>query len=173
MLRLHRVIALLAAGLFAAGCSKDAPPAPPAAASATAASAEPTSAPEVTATASAPAAPVTGLPVREIAGAAHILVIYKGAEGAPKAITRTKEAAKARAEEALKKIKDKRATFEEAVKAYNDDPASKATNGAIGNFERNVMPPSFSKVVFDMKVDEISDVVVETPRGFHVIKRTR
>src|SRR4051812_44286175 len=46
-----------------------------------------------------------GAPTREIVGAAHILVAYKGALGAPKTITRTKEAAKTRAEEALAKLK--------------------------------------------------------------------
>jgi NIMA-interacting peptidyl-prolyl cis-trans isomerase 1 len=62
--------------------------------------------------------------------------------------------------------------FEEAAKKYSDDPGSKDLGGAIGNFERNAMPEAFSKATFEMKVGDISDVV-ETPRGFHIIKRTK
>lgn len=111
------------------------------------------------------------LPEREIAGAAHVLVSYKGAEMAPKGVTRSKDDAKKRAAEALDKIK-KGMPFEEAAKKYSDDEGSKNIGGAIGNFEKNAMPEAFSKATFGMKVGEISDVV-ETPRGFHVIKRTR
>ncbi len=131
-------------------------------------------------TALAPSAPVMlgpteappGPPPREIAGAAHILVAFKGAENAPKTITRSKEDARKRAEEALKELKKDESKFGELVKKYSDDPISKATDGRLGNFERNVMPPTFSDVCFAMKVDAISDVV-ETQRGFHIIKRTK
>jgi parvulin-like peptidyl-prolyl isomerase len=34
------------------------------------------------------------------------------------------------------------------------------------------MPKAFSDATFAMKVDTISDVV-ESPRGFHIIKRTK
>jgi parvulin-like peptidyl-prolyl isomerase len=34
------------------------------------------------------------------------------------------------------------------------------------------MPEPFSKATFAMKVGEMSEVV-ETPRGFHIIKRTK
>ena len=109
---------------------------------------------------------------REIAGAAHILVAYKGADNAPKTITRTKEDARKRAEEALKQLKADENKFAELVKKYSDDPLSKTTEGRIGNFERNAMPGPFSDACFAMKVDTISDVV-ESPRGFHIIKRTK
>jgi hypothetical protein len=159
--------ALLVLSIALAGCASDPPVPSPAASAVTAAPAA-----VVSAAPSESAAPAASVPVREIAGAAHILVAYKGAVGAAKEITRTKEAAKKRAEEALQKLKDKKTPFEEVAKTYNDDPMSKPTGGAIGNFERNAMPAAFSKAVFDMKVDDISGVV-ETERGFHVIKRTR
>lgn len=116
--------------------------------------------------------PVPEAPQREIAGAAHILVIYKGAEGAPKTITRSKDDARKRAVQALTELKKDESKFAELVKKYSDDPVSKGTDGRLGNFERNVMPPAFSDACFAMKVDAISDVV-ETPRGFHIIKRTK
>jgi len=115
---------------------------------------------------------VVSAPPREIAGAAQVLVAYKGAELAPKGVTRAKADAKRIAEEALKKIKKDSVAFEDVAKKYSDDEGSKNAGGAIGNFERNAMPEAFSKATFDLKVGEISDVV-ETPRGFHIIKRTR
>jgi parvulin-like peptidyl-prolyl isomerase len=87
-------------------------------------------------------------------------------------VTRSKEEAKRRAEEALGKIKKDKMPFEEAAKKYSDDEGSKAIGGAIGNFEKNAMPEAFSRATFALKVGDMSDVV-ETPRGFHIIKRTR
>ncbi|HVK65803.1 MAG TPA: peptidylprolyl isomerase [Polyangium sp.] len=109
---------------------------------------------------------------RQIAGAAHILIAWKGAERAPKTVTRTKDEAKKRAGEALAQVKDGKQTFEELVTKYTDDEVSKAANGAIGNFERNAMPPAFADATFAMEVGTISDVV-ETAQGYHIIKRTR
>jgi hypothetical protein len=111
-------------------------------------------------------------PVREIVGAAHILVSYKGALGAPKTILRSKEAAKKRAEEALAKLKSKKATFEQLVDDYTDDITSKPAHGGLGNFERNVFPQSFSDATFNLPLGGTSDVV-ETPRGFHIIRRIK
>ncbi|MDC0745547.1 peptidylprolyl isomerase [Polyangium mundeleinium] len=109
---------------------------------------------------------------RQIAGAAHILVAWKGAERAPKTVTRTKDEAKKRAGDVLAQVKDSKQTFEELVAKYTDDEVSKAANGAIGNFERNAMPPAFADATFAMEVGTISDVV-ETAQGYHIIKRTR
>jgi NIMA-interacting peptidyl-prolyl cis-trans isomerase 1 len=120
-----------------------------------------------TATATAPA-----VPEREIAGASQILVTYKGAELAAKTVTRSKADAQKLAGEVLDKIKTDGMPFEDAVKKYSDDEGSKRAAGAMGNFEKNVMPEAFSKATFGMPVGEISPVV-ETPRGFHIIKRTR
>lgn len=108
---------------------------------------------------------------REIAGASHILVAYKGAELAPKTVTRSKAEARKRAEEALEKLTSGKATFAELVQQYSDDP-SKIAGGAIGNFERLAMPAAFSDATFSMPVGTTSGIV-ETPRGFHIIQRTR
>ncbi len=151
------------------GCSENHPPAPAASAAASVVVAP--AAPSASAAEPTPSASEAA-PPREIAGAAHILVAYTGAELADKAVTRTKDAAKKRAAEALGKIKKDKMPFEEAAKKYSDDPTSKDVGGAIGNFERNAMPAAFSTATFAMKVGDISDVV-ETPRGFHIIKRTR
>jgi len=122
--------------------------------------------------AATPEAP-PGPPPREIAGAQQILVAYKGAEYAPKTVTRTKEDARKRAEDVLKQVQKDESKFAELVKKYSDDEMSKGAEGRIGNFERNAMPKAFSDTVFSMMVDTISGAVVETPRGFHIIKRTK
>jgi hypothetical protein len=165
-----RALILLALPLLGCGENHATPPAPSAAPSAVAPppSAEP--APTTTAADPAPSGSAL-LPPREIAGASQILVAYAGAELAPKTVTRTKDAAKKRAAEALSKITKDKVPFEEVAKKYSDD-ASKDVGGAIGNFEKNAMPEPFSKATFAMKVGEMSEVV-ETPRGFHIIKRTK
>lgn len=150
------------------GCSENHPP-PPAASAAASVVVIP---PAPSASIAEPAPSAAPAPPRDIAGAAHILVAYTGAELAAKTLTRTKDAAKKRATEALDKIKKDKMPFEEAAKKYSDDAGSKDLGGAIGNFERNAMPEPFSTATFAMKVGDISGVV-ETPRGFHIIKRTR
>ncbi len=177
-LRLRSLLPALALFVMACDPPKDqaadaaptTPPAPTATSAAEVGMMTPGSAAMVPASAppepSAPPAPPT------VVGAAHVLVAYKGALGAAPAITRSKADAKKRAEEARKLLTDKKKTFDDLVKEYNDDPLSKATNGAIGNFARNVFPKSFEEATFNMEVGGISDVV-ETPRGFHIIKRTK
>jgi peptidyl-prolyl cis-trans isomerase D len=105
-------------------------------------------------------------------GAAHILVAYKGALGAAKTVTRAKADAKKRADEAHEKLVAHQGTFEELVAKYSDDDLSKPAGGKIGNFERNVFPPAFTEAAFGMAVGGISEVV-ETPRGFHILTRTK
>ncbi|HLK37595.1 MAG TPA: peptidylprolyl isomerase, partial [Polyangiaceae bacterium] len=103
--------------------------------------------------------------------AQHILVIYKGAKRAPKGITRSKADAKARAQEALAKVRGG-APFADVVKEYSDDAGTVDRMGSLGKFRRDAMDPAFGAAAFALKVGEVSDVV-ETPFGFHVIKRTQ
>jgi hypothetical protein len=103
--------------------------------------------------------------------AQHLLVAYKGAKRAPKGVTRSKTEAKARAQEALTKVRSG-APFEDVVKQYSDDQGSAERLGSLGKFHKSDMDPAFSGAAFALKVGEVSDVV-ETPFGFHVIKRTQ
>ncbi len=126
--------------------------------------------------ASAPPAPTEAVPAyapgREVAGAAHILIAYKGAQGAAPTVTRSKEAAKKLCTELRDKLLDHKATFEELVKKHSDDPLSRDTGGAVGSFERYAMPGPFADATFGMQVGSLSEAV-ETPRGFHLIRRVR
>ncbi|HVY44673.1 MAG TPA: peptidylprolyl isomerase, partial [Minicystis sp.] len=116
-----------------------------------------------------PGAP--GMQQREIFGAKHLLVMYKGSRRAPPNIERTKEQAKARAEEAAKKAKAG-AKFEDLVKEYSDEPGAGARGGDLGRFPKGAMVPEFQAALDKLKVGEVSGVV-ETPFGYHVILRTQ
>lgn len=104
-------------------------------------------------------------------GAKHLLVMYKGSMRAPATITRTKEEAKKRAQEAHDKAK-KGAKFEDLVKEYSDEPGAGARGGDLGKFRKGQMVPAFQEAVEKLKVGEVSDLV-ETPFGYHVILRTQ
>ena len=103
--------------------------------------------------------------------AQHVLVVYKGAKRAPKDVTRTKGQARARAQDALDKIRSG-APFEEVVKAFSDDTGSVGRMGSLGKFHKGDMDPTFGAAAFALGVGQVSDIV-ETPFGFHIIKRTQ
>jgi len=102
--------------------------------------------------------------------ASHILVAYKGSMRASPTITRTKEAAKRRAEELLGRAK-KGEDFAKLARESSDDPTAKQQGGNLGSFDRTTMTPTFSNAAFALKPNEISGVV-ETEFGFHIIKRS-
>ena len=103
--------------------------------------------------------------------AQHVLVAYKGAERVPKGITRTKANAKERAEQVATKAKAG-ADFTALVTEYTDDPGSKERLGSLGKFTREKVSKPVSDVAFALKVGEVSGVV-ESPFGFHVLKRNQ
>jgi hypothetical protein len=135
----------------------------------------PAPAPVVTA-AAAPARPPPQLhevqaPPEEKIGASHILVAYKDSRSAAGNITRTKDQARKRAEDAMKKAKAGK-DFAALAKEYSDDPGSGPKGGDLGVFPRNMMVKPFADAAFALKPGEISGIV-ETDFGFHVIKRTQ
>lgn len=109
---------------------------------------------------------------REQYSTAHILVMYKGAKLAPVALRRSKDAAKARAELILSKAVKPDASFSILASTYSDSP-SKLRGGVIARIGPGRTPPgleNYLEAVRKLKDGEIS-TVVETPYGFHVIKR--
>jgi parvulin-like peptidyl-prolyl isomerase len=101
--------------------------------------------------------------------ASHILIAYKGSERS--GATRTKPAAKTLAETVLKLARTKGADFASLAQKHSDGP-SKTKGGDLGAFKKGAMAKAFEETAFKLKVGEISGVV-ETPFGFHVIKRTK
>jgi len=129
-------------------------------------------APPPAASASTPAASASAsAAVPDAIAAQHVLVAFKGAEKAPKGVTRTKAEAKKRAEEVAAKAKTG-ADFSALVAEYSDDPAAKERQGSLGKFTRDKMAKAFSDAAFALAVGESSGPV-ETPFGFHVIKRNQ
>ncbi|WP_338376902.1 peptidylprolyl isomerase [uncultured Flavobacterium sp.] len=102
------------------------------------------------------------------AKASHILISYAGAERADPAITRTKEEAKAKANELLAQAKANPSGFAALATANTDDPGSKQTGGEYDDIAPNQMVKPFNDFVFNSPIGSIG--VVETDFGFHVIK---
>lgn len=104
-------------------------------------------------------------------GAKRIVIQYAGSKDAPATVTRTKDDAKKRATDALKKIREN-AKFEDVAGEFSDEPGVKATGGNLGNFKRNVYDPSIQTVVEKTNVGQTSDVF-ESPYGYEIIQRTK
>jgi parvulin-like peptidyl-prolyl isomerase len=102
--------------------------------------------------------------------ASHVLVAYKGARSAAPTTVRTKEQAKKRAEEVLKKARAG-GDFAELAKKYSDDPGSGPHGGELGSFTRAQMVKPFADAAFGLQPGQVSELV-ETEFGYHVIKRT-
>jgi len=103
---------------------------------------------------------------------AHILVQYKGAKMAPPLIKRTKEEAKERADKVQQLASKPGANFAVLAEHYSDSP-SKLRGGVIRPLMSGREPADYDnylEAVAKLKVGEVSPVV-ETPFGFHVIKR--
>jgi parvulin-like peptidyl-prolyl cis-trans isomerase-like protein len=100
----------------------------------------------------------------------HVLVRYQGARGDHPEITRTREQACLRAEEALAKLQSGVA-FADVVAQYSDETGAATREGSLGMIERGDVAPSFADAAFELQVREVS-AVVETPFGFHLILRT-
>lgn len=96
--------------------------------------------------------------------ASHILVGMDRKSG-----TRERKLTRDKAQALLERVRAGE-NFSVIASQYSDCPV-KARGGDLGFFARGEMDPVMEKMVFALKVGEISDIV-ETPTGFHIIKLT-
>ncbi|TPV95698.1 MAG: parvulin peptidyl-prolyl isomerase [Myxococcales bacterium FL481] len=99
--------------------------------------------------------------------ASHILLMYAGSMRST--ASRSQDDAKAQIAEIQGKITAGE-DFAVLAQAHSDCPSGQR-GGDLGSFSRGQMVPEFDEAVFGMEVGAVSDVV-ETPFGYHLIKRT-
>jgi len=98
--------------------------------------------------------------------ASHILIT--AAKDAPEA---EKKAARAKAEELLKAVKTKPASFADVARKNSQDPGSAVKGGDLDFFGRGAMVKPFEDAAFGLKKSDISDIV-ESEFGYHIIQLT-
>ncbi len=99
---------------------------------------------------------------------AHLLVTWSGAERAPPSVSRSQQEASARAQESLSQLVAG-ASWEETVRRYSDGPLSNDA-GDLGWFGRGQLATALDDVAFNLDIGATSEVV-ETARGYHILRR--
>ena len=79
---------------------------------------------------------------------------------------------KSKAEKILAEVKNNPDSFAQIAAKKSDDKASGEKGGELGFFTKEAMVPEFSNAAFSMKPNTISDSLVQSPYGFHIIKVT-
>ena len=79
---------------------------------------------------------------------------------------------KAKAEAILQEVKANPSKFEKIASEKSDDKVSGERGGELGFFTKHDMVPEFSKAAFSMKPNTISENLVKTNYGYHIIKVT-
>jgi len=85
-----------------------------------------------------------------------------------------KDSVKRKIEGLLREVQTGSTTFEEAVKTYSDDKASRAKNGELQWFGSGAtvrMVPEFEEAAFALEKDGQISQPVQTQYGWHIIKR--
>jgi peptidyl-prolyl cis-trans isomerase D len=96
--------------------------------------------------------------------ASHILIGFSS-----DATAQDKATAKEKATGILVQLKKDPKRFEELATKFSQDPGSASKGGDLGSFARGAMVKPFEDAVFNMKVNQISDLV-ESEFGYHIIK---
>ncbi len=103
------------------------------------------------------------------AKASHILISYEGTKVPNKKEKRTKEQAKAKAEQLLAQVQANPSSFM-MLAMMNSDDSSAQQGGDLGYFSQGQMVKPFSDFVFSNPIGKIG--LVETDFGFHIINVT-
>lgn len=103
----------------------------------------------------------------DVVRASHILLMYKGS--ARSTATRSKDEALTQIQSIKAQI-DGGADFAALARQHSDCPSG-AKGGDLGTFGRGQMVEAFEKTTYGLTVGATSGVI-ETPFGYHVIRRT-
>lgn len=103
------------------------------------------------------------------ARASHVLISYTGSQAAPKT-PRTKEEAKAKAEEILAKVNADSNQITMLAFTDSDDQGSAQRGGDLDFFNPGMMVKPFNDFVFNNPIGKVG--LVETDFGYHIIKVT-
>lgn len=101
--------------------------------------------------------------------ASHILIKNIDEEGKPLS-SEQKKKNEDKAKKILNKLKSGE-DFAQLAKEYSED-SSASVGGDLGFFNRGKMVEEFEDAAFALKVGEITDKIVETEYGYHIIKKT-
>lgn len=99
--------------------------------------------------------------------ASHILLMYAGSMQST--ASRSKDEARQQTEAMRAQIAGG-ADFAALARKHSDCPSG-SEGGDLGSFGRGAMVPAFDAAAFALKPGEVSGIV-ETPFGFHLIRRT-
>jgi peptidyl-prolyl cis-trans isomerase D len=98
--------------------------------------------------------------------ASHILLAFK-----PNASDQDKAQVRKKAEAVLAQVRKSPGSFAEVARKVSEDPGSASKGGDLGYFSRGMMVGSFENAAFQLKLNQISDLV-ESEFGYHIIKLT-
>ncbi len=104
-------------------------------------------------------------------GAKHLLIMYAGSLRAPARIVRTRDEARALAEQVLEESAAGGEVRGPGGPVQRRAGAGRTRGGDLGTFRKGMMVPEFEQAVENLAVGAMSGVV-ETPFGFHIILRT-
>lgn len=102
--------------------------------------------------------------------ASHILISNTDENGEDVSDEKKKEN-KELAEKILKRVQ-KGESIEDLALEYSDDTNTASNGGDLGFFSKGEMNENFEEASFSLKVGEVYSKVVETPYGYHIIKKT-
>ena len=105
----------------------------------------------------------------EMVRLSEILISTEAKPNEPADETQRLQAAQAKAEELLAKIRNG-AKFDEVAKKSSDGPTA-AQGGDLGEFKRGTLPKAYEDKTFAMKPGDVSDVI-RTKQGFVILKVT-
>ena len=79
---------------------------------------------------------------------------------------------KAKAEAILAEVKANPDNFETIAQKESEDKVSAKRGGELGFFPKKAMVPEFANAAFSMKPNTVSESLVQSPYGYHIIKVT-